>query len=64
VLEGEDIVNHEERVLTRIVTEEDTTEGGKGTNQVGLPGDWGLNLIDIRGGSKHSTRHVGGGLRR
>ena len=50
-------------MLTRIVTEEDNSERGKGTNQVGLPGDWSLNLIDIRGGSKHSTRHVGGGLR-
>ena len=48
---------------TRVITEEDTSEGGKGANQVGLPGDWSLNLIDIRGGSKHSTGHVGGGLR-
>jgi len=48
--------------VTRVVTEEDTTEGGKGADQIGLPGDWSLNLIDIRGGSKHSTRHVGGCL--
>jgi len=63
VLEAEDAADCEERVLTRIVTEEDTSEGGEGADQIGLPGDWSLNLIDIRGGSKHSTRHVGGGLR-
>jgi hypothetical protein len=62
VLEAEDAVDCERRVLTRIVAEEDTSERGEGANQVGLPGDWSLNLIDIRGGSKHSTRHVGGGL--
>lgn len=49
-------------LLTGVITEEDTSEGSKGTDQIGLPGDWSLNLIDIRGGSKHSTRHVGGGL--
>ena len=63
MLEAEDAADCEERVLTRIVTEEDTSEGGEGADQIGLPGDWSLNLIDIRGGSKHGTRHVGGGLR-
>jgi hypothetical protein len=48
-------------LLTRVITEENTSEGSKGADQVGLPGDWSLNLIDIRGGSKHSTRHFGGG---
>lgn len=52
-----------EMLLTGVITEEDTSEGSKGTDQIGLPGDWSLNLIDIRGGSKHSTRHVGGGLK-
>jgi hypothetical protein len=50
-------------MLTRVITEEDTSEGSKGANQVGLPGNWSLDLIDISSGSKHSTRHVGGGLR-
>lgn len=33
--------------VTGIVTEEDTTEGGESAEEVGLPGDGGLNGLDI-----------------
>jgi len=33
--------------VTGIVTEEDTTEGGEGAEEVGLPGDGGLDVLDI-----------------
>lgn len=33
--------------VTRIVTEEDTTEGGKGAEHVGLPGNGSFNVLDI-----------------
>lgn len=38
--------------VSRIVAEEDTPEGGKGTQQVGLPGNWGLDALDIVGGAE------------
>lgn len=41
---GEDTVD-----VTRVVTEEDTTEGGEGAHHVGLEGDGGLNSVDIVG---------------
>lgn len=36
--------------VTRVVTEEDTTERGEGAEQVGLPGDGGLDVLNIVGG--------------
>lgn len=38
--------------ITGVITEEDTTEGGKGAEKVGLPGDGGLDRLDIVGGLK------------
>jgi len=35
--------------VTGIVTEEDTTEGGECAHEVGLPGDGGLDALDIVG---------------
>lgn len=35
--------------VTGVVSEEDTSKGGKGADQVGLPCDGGLNLVDIVG---------------
>lgn len=46
--------------VTRIVAEEDTTEGGKGADEVGFPGHWRLDAIDIAGGREADTaaRHA------
>lgn len=33
--------------VTRVITEEDTSEGGERADQVGLPGDWGFDALDI-----------------
>lgn len=38
-------------------TEEDTAEGGKGADEVGLPCDRSLDAIDIAGGSERAARH-------
>lgn len=35
--------------VTRVVTEEDTTEGGKGAKEVGLPGDGSLDVLNVLG---------------
>lgn len=41
---GDEVVHTHDTVdVTGIITEEDTTEGSKGTHHVGLPGDWRLN---------------------
>ena len=48
--------------VTRIVTEEDTAKGREGTNQVGLPGDRRLDIVDIVRGSQRGTRHDGQGV--
>lgn len=42
--------------VARVVAEVDTTESGKGTHEVGLPGDGSLDAVDIIGG-----RHLGEG---
>lgn len=61
--------------VTRIVTEEDTTEGGKGAENVGLPGNRSFNVLDILGNAETASaigdvdglldsvlfRHYGGG---
>jgi len=51
--------------IAGVVTEEDTTKGGKGADEVGLPGDGGFNGIDIFGGAKGhrvASRSTGGFL--
>jgi hypothetical protein len=48
--------------VTRIVTEKDTAKGRKSTNQVGLPGDRCLDIVDIVRGSQLGTRHDGQGV--
>lgn len=35
--------------VTGVISEEDTTERGKGTDEVGLPSDWCFDTVDIRG---------------
>src|SRR5947209_19693719 len=45
--------------VTRIVTEEDTAKRREGTNQVDLPGDRCLDIVDIVRGSQLGTRHDG-----
>ena len=53
--------------ISRVITEEDTTKGRKGADEVRLPGDGGLNHLDIvgmveasnetwLGGSRHGNR--------
>ena len=48
--------------VTGVVTEEDTTEGGEGTDEVGFPGHWSLDAIDIVGGREGTNLawHVDG----
>jgi len=46
--------------VTRIVTKEDATEGSKGTDQVGFPGDWRLDAVNIVGG-RERTHFAGHG---
>lgn len=48
--------------VTRIVTEEDTAKGREGANQVGLPGDRGLDAVDIVRDRQRATRHDGQGV--
>jgi hypothetical protein len=51
--------------VPRVITEEDTAEGGEGTDEVGLPGDRRLDAVDV-GSRREGTnfaRHVGGGCR-
>ncbi len=46
--------------VTRVITEEDATERRKGADQVGFPGDWSFDAVDIVGGGQranHSARH-------
>ena len=48
------------RDSTSVITEEDTTETGKGAKKIGLEGDRGFDQVDIgRGenGANSSTRH-------
>jgi len=45
--------------VTRVITEEDTSEGGKGADEVGLEGDWGLDAVDIVSGCESCARHDG-----
>ena len=45
--------------VTRIITEEDTSERGKGADEVGLEGDWRLDALDIVGGCESCSRHDG-----
>lgn len=45
--------------VTRVVAEEETTDRGKGAHQVGLPGDGGLDVVDVVGGLQTSSG-VGG----
>lgn len=52
---------------TGVVTEEDTTKGGKGTDEVGPHGNGGLEARRVRrprndDGSYSSSRHDGGGM--
>lgn len=52
---------------TGVVTEEDTTKGGKGTDEVGPHGNGGLEAGRVRrprndDGSYSSSRHDGGGM--
>ena len=58
-----DEVSHSQYTVdvARVVSEEDATERGKGTHEVGLEGDWGLNTSDIgRGGESGApTRQDG-----
>ena len=47
--------------VTRIVTEEDTTEGGEGAHEVGLPGDGSLDTLGVGGcGQANRVASVGG----
>lgn len=43
--------------VTRVITEEDTTERGKGADDIRLPGDGGLNAFDIAGRVQASSRN-------
>jgi hypothetical protein len=45
--------------VTRIVTEEDTAKGREGANQVRLPRDRCLDVVDIVRDSQRGTRHDG-----
>jgi hypothetical protein len=49
VLESRDEVVHTDdtRDVTRVITEEDTTKGSKGTHQVSLEGDGGLDASSV-----------------
>lgn len=38
--------------VTRVITEEETSERGKGADEVGLPGDGSLDAIDVGGGGE------------
>ena len=38
--------------VTGVITEEDTTKGGKGAHEIGLPSDGSLDVLDIDGGSE------------
>lgn len=68
VLKGRDEVVHTQDTVdvSRIVTEEDTTKGRKGTHEVGLEGDGGLDAQGVDGapGGGGTTRHCGLGSRR
>lgn len=46
--------------VPRIITEEDTTERRESADQVGLPGDWRLNAVDIGRRGERGARHGGG----
>lgn len=44
--------------VTRVVSEEDTTERGESADEVGLEGDWRFNAVDVaRGGEVAQSRH-------
>lgn len=43
--------------VARIITEEDTTERGKGTDDICLPGDGGFDAFDIGGGVQAGSRN-------
>lgn len=46
--------------VTGVVTEEDTTKGGEGAHEVGLPGDGGLNGLHVLGSTQRSDCGGGG----
>ena len=41
--------------VSRVITEEDTTERGEGADEVRLPGHGSLDAIDIAGGRERSS---------
>ena len=45
--------------ITRVISEEDTSERGKGADQVGLEGDGRLDALDV--GVVGESNHFGGG---
>ena len=61
---NEDCVSEHTIDITGVVTEEDTTEGGKGADHVGLEGDGSFNAVDIGGGLENDgpSRGVAGCL--
>jgi hypothetical protein len=63
----EDLVTEHTVDVSRVVTEENTTEGGKGADHVGLEGDGSLDAVDIGCGLEDNGaargRDVGGGAR-
>jgi hypothetical protein len=46
----EDLVTEHTVDISRVITEEDTTERSKGANEVGLEGDGSFNAVDIVSG--------------
>ena len=46
--------------VSRVIAEEDTSEGSEGADQVGFPGHWSLDAIDIGGGGEGTNlaRHL------
>ncbi len=56
----EDLVSKHTVDISRIVAEEDTTEGGKSTDQVGLEGHRSFDTVDIGGGleDNRATRGI------
>lgn len=57
--------------ITGVIAEEDTTKGREGADQVGLPGNWGLDALDILStrqavdvsGLRHARLLLVGGVR-
>ena len=62
-VEGDQVVHAEDTVdVARVETEEDTTEGGEGTHEVGLEGDGGFDAACVGRSDEAytSSRHDGG----